>query len=339
MSIRTATAIAHPNIALAKYWGKRTFGHNLPSVPSLSVTLSGMQTVTTVSFDPSLARDELELNGATSAEGPRGRASGLLDRVRAASGTKEFARVSSSNDFPTASGLASSASAFAALAVAASHAAGLARDEAALSDLARRTSVSSARSVFGGFAELPRGEEGDEVLSARAVAPPEHWDIAVVVAVTREGPKDVGSTEGMLHTQRTSPYFDGWVARAPSVFDRVKQAVLSRDLEGLGAAAEESALAMHAAAMAACPAIVYFTGATVEAVLQVKRLRLEKIAAYATIDAGPHVKVICEGAQAERVAERMREVPGVLRTIVTRPGGVARVVDVSEAARLGRAGA
>lgn len=329
MTSRSATAAAHPNIALAKYWGKRTFGHNLPAVPSLSVTLSGMRTLTSVTFEDSLSRDELELNGAEAPEKARLRVSGLLDRMRKASGVSGFARVASSNDFPTASGLASSASAFAALAVAAAGAASVSIDEAGLSDLARCTSVSSARSVFGGFAELPRGEEGDVFLAARPVAPVDHWDLAVVVAVTREGPKDVGSTEGMLHTQRTSPYFGAWVDRAPSVFQRVRDAVVARDLEALGIAAEESALAMHAAAMAATPAIVYFTGATVEAINAVRRLRTEKVHAYATIDAGPHVKVICEGTSAERVAEYMRQVPGVLRTIVTRPGGAARLVSPS----------
>jgi diphosphomevalonate decarboxylase len=323
----SATAVAHPNIALAKYWGKQAFGHNLPAVPSLSVTLDGMATRTTVTFVEGLAADELELNGAAADEGARKRVAGLLDRVRKAASSRLHARVSSRNDFPTASGLASSASAFAALAVAAARAAGLSSTSAELSDLARCTSVSSARSVLGGFVELPRGERDDVVLPAREVAPREHWDLSVVVAVTREGPKDVGSSEGMAHTAKTSPYFGAWVERAPSVFARVKEAVLARDLERLGVAAEESALAMHAAAIAAAPAVLYWTGATVEALGEVRRLRSRGVGAYATIDAGPHVKVLCEGRDAERVAASMREVPGVLRTIITRPGGPAVVVE------------
>ncbi len=330
-TVGRATAIAHPNIALAKYWGKQPFGHNLPAVPSLSVTLAGMATRTSVAFEEGLARDELTLNGAAADENARKRVAGLLDRVRKASKTSLFARVSSANDFPTASGLASSASAFAALAVAASRAAGLASTPSELSDLARATSVSSARSVLGGFVELPRGERGDEVLSAREVAPRDYWDLAVVVAVTREGPKDVGSSEGMAHTAKTSPYFGAWVERAPSVFARVREAVLARDLTRLGEAAEESALAMHAAAIAAAPAVLYWTGATVEAIAGVKRLRASGVGAYATIDAGPHVKVLCAGGDAERVAAAMREAPGVLRTIVTRPGGPAVVIDQADA--------
>jgi diphosphomevalonate decarboxylase len=320
-----ATAIAHPNIALAKYWGKRAFGHNLPAVPSLSVTLRGMATETTVELDAALSADSLELNGEAAAEGPRRRVAGLLDRVREKAGIKTFARVTSKNDFPTASGLASSASAFAALAVAASKAAGLSLSPSELSNLARQTSVSSARSVLGGFVELERGERDQAFLAASQVAPLDHWDLAIVVAVTREGPKDVGSSEGMQHTATTSPYFPAWVDSAPSTFAAIKEALLSRDFDALGTAAEHSALAMHAAAIAARPAVVYWTGATVEAINGVKRLRADGLPAYATIDAGPHVKVITRKGQAETVAERMRAVPGVLRTIVTEPGGAARV--------------
>ena len=261
-----ATVVSHPNIALAKYWGKASYGHNLPAVPSLSVTLEGMSTETSVEFDPGLSADSLLLNGVAGGDGPTKRITSLLDRVRREVGSSTFARVASKNDFPTASGLASSASAFSALAVAAAKAAGLEMDAAALSDLARQASVSSARSVLGGFVELRAGTEGQTFLPAVQVAPQDHWDLAVVVAVTREGPKDVGSSEGMAHTAKTSPYFRGWVESAPAVFERVRAAVVARDLAMLGEAAEESALAMHAAAIAARPSVLYFTGATVEAI-------------------------------------------------------------------------
>lgn len=321
------TAVAHPNIALAKYWGKQPFLHNLPAVPSLSVTLAGMATKTTVDFREDLAADELWLNGAPAGALETGRVRDLLDRVRQKSGVTRKARVDSANDFPTASGLASSASAFAALAVAASGAAGLDDGAAVLSDLARRTSVSAARSLFGGFVELRAGTPEDHVLSAAEVAPADHWDVAIVVAVTREGPKDVGSSDGMKHTTQTSPYFGGWVAAAPALFARVRAGVLARDLSAIGAAVEQSALAMHAAAIAADPGILYFTGATVEAINAVRRMRTQGLEGYLTIDAGPHVKVLTRGADAERVAETMRAVPGVLRTITARPGPGAHLVD------------
>jgi diphosphomevalonate decarboxylase len=325
--ILSATAVAHPNIALAKYWGKREDGHNLPSVPSLSVTLAGMATTTTVRFDAALEADVFRLGGLPADPGPLARVVGLLDRVRIASGRREKAEVVSDNDFPTAAGLASSASAFAALALSASAAAGLGWDVARASDLARRSSVSAARSVLGGFVELRAGRTGDEVLAARPVAEPDDFPLRVLVAVTREGPKSTLSTEGMLHTQRTSPYYPAWVEAAPAIFDRVRRAVLARDLPALGVAAEESALRMHAAAIAAGPGLVYWTGATVEVMEEVRRLRARGLPAYFTIDAGPHVKVITTPGDADDVAAAIGRVPGVTRIIRTQPGGGARLLE------------
>jgi diphosphomevalonate decarboxylase len=124
----------------------------------------------------------------------------------------------------------------------------------------------------------------------------------------------------MLHTQRTSPYYPVWVETAPSLFARVREALLARDLEALGVAAEESALRMHAAAIAACPGLVYWAGATVEVMDEVRRLRARGVQAYFTIDAGPHVKVLCSPADEDMVARALLSVPGVTRTIRTRPG-------------------
>ncbi|AKT39927.1 diphosphomevalonate decarboxylase [Chondromyces crocatus] len=322
-----ATAVAHPNIALAKYWGKRPFGHNLPAVPSLSVTLAGLATRTTVAFDDALAEDELHLGGHPAAAGPTRRVSGLLDRVRAASGRTERARVTSDNDFPTAAGLASSASAFAALALAASTAAGLSTSPEGISDLARRTSVSAARSAFGGFVALRSGAPGDETLPATPVAPADHWPLRVIIAVTAEGPKDVGSSEGMKLTVDTSPYYAAWVTDAPSLEERVRAAVLARDFQALGSAAEASALRMHASAIAAAPGLLYWTGATVNVLSEVRRLRARGIPAFFTIDAGPHVKVFTVPEAEDEVTTALAAVPGVLRTLSATPGPGAHVVD------------
>ena len=326
-----ATAEAHPNIALSKYWGKREFGHNLPAVPSLSVTLAGMATTTTVAFDPALAADVFTLGGQLAKEGDARRVTALLDRVRAAAGAATYARVTSANDFPTAAGLASSASAFAALALAATSAAGLAWDGARVSDLARKSSVSAARSVFGGFVELRDGHEGDEDLAAVEVATADHFPLRVLVAVTREGPKSTLSTEGMLHTQRTSPFYPPWVATAPALFSRVRNAVLAGDLPALGVAAEESALRMHAAAIAACPGLIYWAGATVEVIDEVKRLRKAGLPAWFTIDAGPHVKVLTTVEREDEIESVLATVPGVKRILRTRPGGPARLTDEASA--------
>lgn len=316
---RAATAVAHPNIALAKYWGKREGEGNVPAVPSLSVTLAGMSTTTTVSFDDTLVDDELVLNGAAQAHDARAkvRASQLLDRVRAAASTTTRARIESTNDFPTASGLASSASGFAALALASVRAAGLDWSAERVADLARRSSASAARSLFGGFVEL-------EDVVARPVAGPSALDLRVIVCVTTEAEKATSSTDGMKLTQTTSPYYAAWVADAPESHRAMRAALLAADFARVGELAERSALAMHACAMAA--GIVYVTGATLAALAEVRAMRASGLAAYGTVDAGPHLKCLVGASDAAAARDRLERVPGVVRIIEASPGEGARLV-------------
>jgi len=325
-----AVAEAHPNIALAKYWGKLAEGPNLPAVPSLSLTLAGMVTRTAVRLESSLTGDELTLDGEATAGRPVERVAQLLDLVwhgsEGADGPRPAVAVDSRNDFPTAAGLASSASAFAALAVAANAALGAGRSVEELSSMARQVSASAGRSLFGGFVELPAGRAGDGWLPAQPLAPADHWALRLLVAVTAVGPKTVSSTEGMNRTAATSPYYDAWVAGAAASCQQIREAVLARDLATLGPAMEASALRMHAAALGAAPPLLYWNGATVEVMTTVQRLRAAGAEAYFTIDAGPHVKVITPAAQADQVAAELALVEGVHRVITTAPGGPARLV-------------
>ncbi len=320
-----ACATAHPNIALAKYWGKLDVEHNLPSVPSLSMTLDAMATTTSVGFGRGLEADRVVINGNVASESDARRVSKLLDRVRAAAGIRTRAWVETANDFPTASGLASSASGFAALALAATKAAGLEWEAAKVSDLARRSSASASRSVFGGFVILAAPPAGTDFLAAEPLADTMDWQVAMSVVVTTLQKKEVASTEGMAHTQATSPYYEAWLRRAPSLFERARRAVLARDLEALGTAAEESAFAMHACAMAAVPSLIYFSPVTLAVVERVRELRRAGTAAYVTADAGPHVKVLSSARDAAIVASSLREVAGVEKVIVAQPGPAASV--------------
>jgi len=324
MSEGRAVVVAHPNIALAKYWGKCAWPGNYPAVPSLSVTLEGMATRTTVTLDSARSKDVVVLNGADLGEDAAAKAIQLLERVRAAAGISLCARVESSNDFPTGSGLASSASGFAALALAAVRAYGIDWDIAKISDLARQSSASAARSLFGGFAELPAGTRDVAELSACEVAPASHMPLRVLVCVATEAAKSTSSTSGMTLTAEKSPYYGAWLAEGPRLYLEIKKALLARDFETLGALSEASALAMHASALAA--GVSYFSGVTLEALAEVRRIRADGLLAFATIDAGPHVKVLVLESGAAKVGERLRKVPGVLRVLETRPGDAAREV-------------
>lgn len=312
----TAQATARTNIALVKYWGKADLDANLPAVGSLSMTLDGLWTTTRVSFEPDLARDELQLDDQPAPEPARQRASRFLDLVRQQSGRTERARVVSTNSFPTAAGLASSASGFCALAAAATRAAGIDLPAPDLADLTRRGSGSAPRSLLGGFVELRPGD-GCQVVQ---VAPADYWDLRLVIALCADGPKAVGSTEGMERSRRTSPYYDRWIDDHPADLDRARRAIAERELPALGRAAEASCFKMHALAMSSDPPLIYFQPATLAAVQRVWHLRAEGLVGYVTIDAGPHVKVLCAAADAEALAAELGRVDGVRRVMIQAPG-------------------
>ncbi|GDX79579.1 diphosphomevalonate decarboxylase [Deltaproteobacteria bacterium] len=316
-----ATAVAHPNIALCKYWGKRDRTLNLPSVGSLSLTLAPFCTTTTVEWGAE--SDELVLNGRQGTPAESRKVFALLDLIDS---WRPKVRVLSENDFPTAAGLASSSSGFAALALAATKAAGQPRSLEELSVLARRGSGSAARSLFGGWAEWKVGEREDGLDShAFALAPENHWDVRMIVAIFDDGPKAVSSRDGMLHTQETSPFYPAWVASTPKDLTDARVAIRERDLTRLGIVMERSALRMHASMMAADPPVFYWKSGSVWAQETVRALRARGIPCAWTMDAGPNVKVLVETPYADEVARRLANVAD--RVHVLEPGGPARLLE------------
>src|SRR6266540_33229 len=191
----TATAQAFANIAFIKYWGNRDNALRLSSNGSISMNLDGLYTRTTVSFQPSLPFDELIINGHEVTGAGLERISYILDLIRDMANIHERAEIMSENNFPSGAGIASSASAFAALALAGSKAAGLRLSERELSRLARRGSGSAARSIPGGFVEWQAGTS-DEDSFAFSIAGPAHWDLVDCVAIISAVHKKTGSTEG-----------------------------------------------------------------------------------------------------------------------------------------------
>ena len=319
---RPVDVVAHSNIALSKYWGKSSRPGNFPAVPSLSVTLAGMTTRTRVTFEDTVGDDVLVLGGAPLVKG-REKATRLLDTVREAAGLRGRAVVETSNDFPTGSGLASSASGFAALALASVRAAGLDWDATRVSGLARAASASAARSLFGGFVELPFDAEG-----AVPRAPKETLPLVVLVCVATLAEKAVASTDGMNRTAKESPFYPAWLENAPKIHAELVSALLAKDFTRVGELAERSALAMHASALAA--GVVYMKGVSLEVLATVNALRHEGLEAYATMDAGSHVKVLVREADHVKAKARLEAVPGVLRVLEARPGDGARVVSEAE---------
>jgi diphosphomevalonate decarboxylase len=326
-----AAAIAHSNIALIKYWGKRGSALNLPAVGSISVTLKELFTQTQVHFDPDLKQDLLILNGKRAACEIEQRARNFLDLIRLKTGIKFNAEIVSHNNFPTGAGLASSASAFAALALAASKAAGKTLTRAQLCELARRGSGSAARSIFGGFVEMKMGREsnGSDAIAIK-LADHNYWHIVLLIVITDTLEKDVGSTQGMNHTENSSPYYSRWIKTSANDLKEMRLAIKNRDFEKMGELAEYSCLKMHALCFSARPALIYWNHLTVELMHCVRKLRNSGLPAYFTIDAGPQVKVITLPEYTPALQKELQEIPGIKKIIETGLGPDAKLVEVSK---------
>lgn len=325
MTRSEATARSNVNVALVKYWGKRDPELNLPATGSISITLDGLSIDARVAFAGSAA-DEFEIDEAPATGEERARLVRFVDLLRREAGRGEPVSVVTRSHVPRGVGLASSAAAFAALAVAGSKAAGLELGPRGLSALARRGSGSAARSIFGGFVEWHRGERPDGTDSvAEPLLDAGAWDVRVVVAVTTTAPKTVSSRDGMARAA-ASPLYPAWVAGADADLAEARAAIRARDLEALGQLAEHSALKMHAVGLAARPPLLYWRGATVDCIQRVWALRAEGVPAWVTIDAGPQVKALCAPGDAPAVAAALAAVPGVVRVITCAPGHGAEVI-------------
>ena len=311
----------------------------IPTTSSLSLTLDDTWTTTTVSFDGGAGdADAVRINGSAPSGTALTRVTRFLDLVRERSGIAQRASVDSTSTVPLAAGLASSAAGFAALAAAASRAAGMDLDGRALSRLARRGSGSAARSVFGGlvlwnaggddaasYAEPIKGaiEGADEETAGSGLDP------AMVVVVLSGARKTISSTQAMRRTMAASPLYPAWVEASREDLRAALEAVRSGDLARLGEVAEANALGMHASMMAARPAIMYWLPRTVEVLHTIRAMRQDGLPAWATIDAGPNVKVLTRGSSAEQVATALREsVPGAAVS-VRRPGAGVRFEEAS----------
>jgi diphosphomevalonate decarboxylase len=322
---REATYEAPPNIALVKYWGMRDRTLAVPFNSSLSVTLGRFRSRTHVRFDPDLSDDRVEINGAPAVGGPRDGVVHFLDRVRDLAGRTDRASVVSDNNFPTASGLASSASGFAALAGAASRAAGLRLSSRALSQLARFGSGSASRSVFGGFVEWQAGHRRDgSDCYARPLFSEDHWPELVDIVVFVEGApvKEVRSADAMQSSVATSPLYGRRIAGVPRRLTAIRGAIARRDPSRLFPLVMEECDNFREVCETTRPSLDYLTSTSRAVLGEVRAINREagrSVAGY-THDAGAHVHVFTLERDARRVRGRLAHLSGVRSTLVVRPG-------------------
>ncbi len=322
-----ATAEARANIAVVKYWGQRNGKLMLPFNSSLSVTMDGLVTRTTVEFSRKFSKDRFILNGSSILDETQ-RVSRLLNLLRGSKGPG--ARITSKNYFPTKAGLASSSSGFAALAVAAAAALGLDGSAKQLSIIARQASGSACRSMLGGFVEWKKGvlPNGRDSFSVQ-VADEEHWpELRNIVAIVDSGRKKVGSMAGMRMTAKTSSLFPSRVASVPSRITRLKQAIARKDFKTFAEVAMEESNSMHAVMLDTKPPLVYLNDTSKAIMAAVEEFNKENIRAGYSFDAGPNAHVFTEKKYVTSVQRLLASIDGVKELLVCRPGAGPKVLEV-----------
>lgn len=322
---RIGTAIAHPNIAFIKYWGNINEELRLAANDSISMNLAELETRTTVEFiqTPSLDADELTINNAPVTGSSLQRVTRFLDIARERAGIHAPARVSSTTNFPIGAGIASSAAAFAALAVAASAAAGLPADTDALSRYARRGSGSACRSIPGGFVEWKTGST-DETSFAVSFADSSHWNLVDLIAVIDEEHKPVGSTAGHA-LAGTSVLQTARLGDTPRRFAMCKQTILEQDFETFAAIVEQDSTIMHAVMMTSQPPLFYWSPTSLHLMKLIPEWRRNGLPVCYTLDAGANVHVITTQDYAQAVEQQLGHVAGVQSIFRTTTGEGARL--------------
>lgn len=318
-----ATVNAGSNIALVKYWGVRRVGRQglVPLNPSVSMTLDQARTTTTVQFLPRLTQDTCRINRRTAPLDTMDRVRRVMDRVRRLARLKAFARIESVNHFPTSAGVASSASGFAALALAAVRAAGLNDDPETLVPLTVLGSGSACRSLYGGYVLWSPAGTARAPSGVRQLGPADHWPLVDLIAILSRERKKVPSEQGHL-LARTSPLLAGRLKSLGKTVSRVRKAIRERDLPSLGEAIEADALCMHAVMMTSRPALLYWKPATLAVIQAVRDLRDRRgLPCYFTIDAGPNVHVITLPERAAAVGRALRRIEGVEEVLHCPTGG------------------
>lgn len=325
-------AKAYPNIALIKYWGKLDEARNLPATGSLSLTLDIGETTTTL-IPSSAALDTLTINDVQISGEPLRRTQAFMDTLRQLSGSPQHFEIISKNDFPTASGLASSASGLAALTLAANAALDLNLSNEKLAEFAQLGSASAARSLLPGWVKMNSG--ADQTAGSPIIEPIETPidDIRIIVLQTTDAQKSVGSREGMRRSKSTSPYYSEWINSHPADLSQAIEALQKSNFERLGQLMEHSTLKMHATTMTAHPGFWYFKPITLELMEEVQSLRKKNLSCFFTMDAGPHVKVLCKHSDEDAIKTHFQTHPNIHAIRIAKPGPAAQIIPSTEGAQ------
>jgi diphosphomevalonate decarboxylase len=313
--MKEVLASAYANIALIKYWGKRDEFLMLPTKSSLSVSLDALKTTTEITFSDS---DQIVINNQAAQGESQLKILRFLHVFRKKFNINKFFQINSVNSFPTAAGLASSASGIAALTRGLNELCSLNLSSKELSILARRGSGSAARSVFGGFVLWHKGSLLDGTDSfAEQIFTAQHWpEFRLIIAIVQQSKKYISSTQAMQTTVKTCKIYNDWVKNSERRIKPMIDAIANKDLQTVGELAQIDCLDMHETMRMSSPSINYWTDKTMKIIDLVNNLRRSGIQCYFTIDAGPNVKILTLEKHQEQILSEIKNIEDV-QTIVS----------------------
>lgn len=319
------TAIAPANIAFLKYWGKRDAVSRLPANSSFSMNLTNATTITTVEFSDAYTEDRVEFDGETVSTHEMKRVINHVNLIRKRAGATGHARIVTKNSFPKGTGIASSASGFAALTVATAGALGMTLSERELTILSRRGSGSACRSIPDGFVVWEKGTSA-ETSFAHSIAPPTFWDLRDVLCIVDTSMKKVSTSEGHERVE-SSPLWEQRQYDMKALTHAMIDAFRSKDFARFGQLVEDECRSMHAVMQTQTPPLMYWNDVTVALMKSISKWREEGLPVYYTIDAGPNVHVLCESRYEQQVVDKIKAISGVTRVIVNAPAIGTRTVE------------
>jgi len=319
-----ATAAAHPIQGLVKYHGMADETLRLPYHDSISVCTAPSHSKTTVEFDPALDADRYVVDGEVLDGRGAARVRGVVDCVRQQAGLDHRVRFESVNDFPTNIGFGSSASGFAAAAVALCAAAGLDRTHPEMSAIARRGSASAARAVTGAFSHLHTGNDDVDCRSERL-----NTDLAEELRVVAAEVPAFKHTGEAHREAADSHMFQARLAHIHRQIRTVRHSLRQGDFETTFETAEQDSLSLAATTMTGPAGWVYWEPETLEVFETVRDLREEGVPAYFSTDTGASVYVNTTADSVDRVEAAIADL-GV-ETHVWTVGGPAELLDEAEA--------
>lgn len=318
------TAKAHSNIAFIKYWGRKNEELRLPTNGSISMNLSNLFTTTTVEFSPIYTYDKILIKGEQN-ENTHKRVITHLDRVRELAHSSLKAKVISENNFPSSTGLSSSASGMAALTLAATQSIGLSLSEKELSILARQGSGSACRSIPDGFTEWLDGNTNIDSF-AHTIFPTDYWDIVDLVVIISDNKKDIPTSEGQKRAN-SSIFFETRIHHIKEKITSCKRFMAEKKFGGFGKLVEMEALEMHAVMLTSWPSLIYLLPQSLYVMKSVQKWRREGMEVYFTVNTGQDIHIICQKKDEDEVIKKIKTLKDIIKIIPNDPSKGTYLVD------------